>query len=133
MFSSTNFQVLWEKNPHRGVCSGIQENAKYGGEIGLGKVNTSGVIMFLGCMCIFVRGNYVFVYIEKVKCMYEDTGRQKKKKKKVQGVFVTLHSQQNRRPVTCLTANNNITTLHYNIKTLHYIIYLILRPNKKHS
>lgn len=44
-------------------------------------------------------------------------------KKKVQGVFVILHSQQNRRPVTCLTANNNITitTLHYNIKTLHYM------------
>lgn len=38
------------------------------------------------------KGNYIFVYIEKVKGMYEDTGRQKKKKKfKVFLSFYTLH------------------------------------------
>lgn len=79
------------------------EECKIWGEIGVEKVNTSGVIMFPGCMCIFVRANYVFVYIKKVKCMYEDTGRQKN----VQGVFLSHYTDNKNEDLSRLTANNN--------------------------
>lgn len=79
------------------------EECKIWGEIGVGKVNTIGVIMLPGCMCIFVRGNYVFVYIKKVRCTYEDTARQKKCAR----CFLSHCTDIRNEDLSRLTANNN--------------------------